>query len=80
MTIEADGPEQSAGTTPITAPITTPITTPISTQRQLASPILANPNISQQELAVTLHLNKMKRAGVIHHVGPARAGRWEVVK
>jgi len=50
---------------------------------------LESPNISQQELAAALgltrdgiryHLNKMKRAGVIRHVGPARGGRWEVVK
>jgi ATP-dependent DNA helicase RecG len=48
----------------------------------------ANPDISQQELAAALgltregikyHLNKMKRAGVIRHVGPTRGGRWEVV-
>jgi ATP-dependent DNA helicase RecG len=68
---------------------TTPITTPVTAQNQLVSLILANPDISQQELALALgltrdgvkyHLNRMKRAGVIRHVGPVRGGRWEVVK
>jgi ATP-dependent DNA helicase RecG len=65
--------------------LTTPITTPITTR--LMALLLANPGISQQELAVALgltrdgikyHLDKMKRDGVIRHVGPARGGRWEV--
>ena len=60
-----------------------------SLQDQLVSLILANPNISQQEMALALeltrdgvkyHLNRMKSAGVIRHVGPVRGGRWEVVK
>jgi ATP-dependent DNA helicase RecG len=81
-------------TTPIaasTTPITTPIaasTTPITPRHQIMSLISENPDISQQELADTVgltrdgiryHLNKMKRAGEIRHVGPARGGRWEVV-
>ncbi|HEY2737014.1 MAG TPA: ATP-binding protein, partial [Thermoanaerobaculia bacterium] len=84
--------EQGEITTPIagpTTPITTPMTTPISPRHHLASLILESPEVSQQELADALgltrdgiryHLNKMKRAGVIRHVGPARGGRWEVVK
>ena len=72
-----------------TTPITTPISTPISTRDRLLPLILAKPDISQQELAVALgltrdgikyHLNKMKRDGMIRHVGPSRGGRWEVLK
>lgn len=79
-------------TTPITTPIaasTTPMTTPISPQIQMVALILENPYISQQELAVAVgltrggikyHLNNMKRAGKIRHVGAARGGRWEVLE
>jgi ATP-dependent DNA helicase RecG len=75
--------------TPIATPITTPITTPIIPRNQLVSLILAKPDISQKELANALgmtrdgikyHLTKMKREGVIRHVGPARGGHWEVLK
>ena len=71
------------------APETTPITTPIIPRNQLVSLILAKPDISQKELANALgmtrdgikyHLTKMKREGVIRHVGPARGGHWEVLK
>lgn len=87
--LQAAALEPTRGTTPIPTPIPTPITTPIAVQRQLLSLIFANPEISQQELAVALgltrdgikyHLNRMKRAGTIRHVGPARGGRWEVAK
>jgi ATP-dependent DNA helicase RecG len=86
---ERDTTQETASTTPITTPISTPITTPITAQSQLVTLILANPEISQQELAVALgltrdgiryHLNKMKRAGAVRHVGSARSGRWEVLK
>jgi ATP-dependent DNA helicase RecG len=68
---------------------TTPIATPITTPNQLVSMILAKPEISQKELAEALgltrdgikyHLTKMKRNAVVRHVGPARGGRWEVLK
>lgn len=87
--LQAAALDQGRGTTPITAQETTPITTPISMQSQLVSLISENPDISQQDLAVALgltregiryHLNKMKRAGTLRHVGPARGGRWELVK
>jgi ATP-dependent DNA helicase RecG len=91
--LEVAAPDQGSGTTPITGPITGPIagpiTGPIAIQRRLESLILANPNVSQQELADVLglsrngiryHLDKMKHAGVIRRVGPTRGGRWEVVK
>jgi ATP-dependent DNA helicase RecG len=79
--------ERGGITTPITTPMTTPMTTPI--ERRLVELILANPGISQQELAVELgltrdgiryHLKKMSRAGSIRHVGPPRGGRWEVLQ
>lgn len=72
-----------------TTPITISITTPITTRDKLISLILAKPEISQQELAEALgltrggvkyHLNRMKRDGVLQHVGPARGGSCEVLK
>lgn len=27
---------------------------------------------------IRYHINKLKKAGVIRHVGPTKAGRWEV--
>ncbi|HBL28871.1 MAG TPA: transcriptional regulator, partial [Acidobacteria bacterium] len=68
---------------------TTQEPTLIATQQRLAELIAANPEISQQTLAVALgltregvkyHLNKLKRAGVLRHIGPPRGGRWEVLK
>lgn len=76
-------------TIPITTPITIPITIPITTRDQLVSLIKARPDISQKELAEALgltrggikyHLTRMKRDGVLRHVGPARGGSWEVLK
>lgn len=83
--LQTTGPELREGATPIT----TQITTPISTRKRLLSLILAKPDISQQELAVTLgltrdgvkyHVNNMKRNGMIRHVGPPRGGHWEILK
>jgi len=29
---------------------------------------------------VKYHLAKLRKAGIIRHVGPTKAGRWEVLK
>jgi ATP-dependent DNA helicase RecG len=80
---------QGKATPQDTTPITTPITTPMAAQRRLVTMILEKPDISQKELAAALdltrdgikyHLNKLKRKGLICHVGPARGGHWEVLK
>jgi ATP-dependent DNA helicase RecG len=82
---------ESGQTTPITTPITTSIATPIATPitNRLLSLIRAHPESSQKELAETVgltrhgikyHLNKLKSAGLIRHVGPTRGGRWEVLE
>lgn len=76
-------------TTPVTTPMTTPVTTPIDDSTRLLPLMRSNPRISQAELAEALgltrdgvkyHINKLRRAGVIAHVGPARGGHWEVLK
>jgi ATP-dependent DNA helicase RecG len=83
--ISAAGSFNGVGTTPNA----TPITTPITPQQQLRALIQAKPEISQKELASALgltrdgikyHLNRMKQDGVIRHTGPARGGRWEILK
>ena len=30
--------------------------------------------------SVQHHINKLKEAGIIRHVGPTKGGRWEVVE
>jgi predicted ArsR family transcriptional regulator len=36
--------------------------------------------LSISENGVKYHLNKLKAAGRIRHVGPTKAGRWEVIE
>jgi ATP-dependent DNA helicase RecG len=68
-----------------------PKETPKKPQRKLKEVILVvlkkQPSISIRELAaqcelsvhsVQHHINKLKEDGVIRHVGPTKAGRWEV--
>ena len=70
-----------------------PKETPEKPQRSPKEVILAalkkQPSISIRELAVQCrmsvhsvqhHVNKLKDAGVIRHVGPTKAGQWEVVE
>ena len=66
-----------------------------TTKEKVASPketilnaIRERPGISVKELAelcalsphgVQYHINKLKESGVIRHVGPTKAGRWEIL-
>ena len=68
---------------------TTPKTTSDSTRKQILNEIGRNPRISRAALAklvgitpdgVKYHLQRLTRAGVIRHVGPARSGEWIICK
>lgn len=63
-------------------------TAPTSRERILAL-LKAEPRITRRLLAerigitprgVKYHLTKLRKAGIIRHVGPTKAGRWEVLK
>ena len=64
-------------------------TNPITTQEKILALLKAQPTITRNELAtkigisaegVKYHLGKMSSAGTIRHVGPTKAGHWEVLK
>ena len=64
-------------------------TTQEVTRRRILDLLEAEPEITRRRLAerlgitpdgVKYHLDKLRRAGVIRHVGPTKAGRWEVLK
>ena len=68
---------------------TTPKTTQETTQEKILVLLRARPSITRRELAsrtglsdggVKYHLNKLRTAHVIRHVGPTKAGHWEVLK
>ncbi|CAN5490676.1 helix-turn-helix domain-containing protein [soil metagenome] len=74
--------------TPVETRGTTPKTTPKTTQKKILVLLKAQPSITRKELAerigitldgVKYHLAKMAAAGVVRHVGSARAGHWEVL-
>lgn len=59
------------------------------TAQSIVEFILENPSITRQELAemvglsvdgVKYHLARLKKDGLVRRVGPARGGRWEVVR
>lgn len=63
-------------------------TVPTSRERILAL-LKAEPRITRRLMAerigitpsgVKYHLTKLRKAGIIRHVGPTKAGRWEVLK
>ena len=69
-------------------PTATTTTAPTSRERILAV-LKAEPRITRRLLAerigitpsgVKYHLTKLRKAGIIRHVGPTKAGRWEVLK
>jgi ATP-dependent DNA helicase RecG len=49
-----------------------------------AQPSLTHKALSQRigisANGIKYHLAKLREAGVIRHVGPTKAGRWEVLK
>ena len=83
----------ASGTTQETTQETT-LETTLETTQDTAQRILAwlraEPHLSRRELALRLgglseegvryHLNKLRNAGRIRHIGPTKGGRWEVLK
>ena len=72
-----------------TALITTQETTQETVQEKVLALVRAQPSITRRELASRLglsdsgikyHLEKMKAAGVIRHLGATKSGSWEVLK
>lgn len=64
-------------------------TTQETTQEKILSILQARPETTRNELAVEIgitpdgikyNLSKLRAAGVIRHVGPTKAGHWEVLK
>ena len=62
-------------------------TTQETTQEKIIACLKAEPTLTRKLLAqrvglsesgVKYHLNKLKAAGKIRHVGPTKTGRWEV--
>ena len=60
-----------------------------TTQEKIMASLRAEPTLTRKLLAqrlsisengVKYHLNKLKAAGRIRHVGPTKAGRWEVIE
>jgi len=63
-------------------------TTQETTQEKIMASLRAEPTLTRKLLAqrlnisedgVKYHLNKLRAAGRIRHVGPTKAGRWEVI-
>ena len=63
------------------------VTTQETTQEKIIACLKAEPTLTRKLLAqrvglsesgVKYHLNKLKSAGKIRHVGSTKAGRWEV--
>ena len=40
----------------------------------------ANAYLGERGLATKYHMENMKAAGVIRHVGPTKSGHWEILK
>ncbi len=64
-------------------------TTQETTQEKIVTLIQRNPQITRRELAeiiglteddIKYHLQKLNKTGVIQHVGPTKAGHWEILK
>ena len=71
------------------APKETPKKPKINPKEVILAALKKQPSISIRELAfqcdmsvhsVQQHINKLKEMGVIRHVGPTKAGRWEMVE
>ncbi len=72
-----------------TTPKITPKTTQETTQEKILALLRSQPSITRRELAsriglsdsgVKYHLNKLRTADVIRHVGPTKAGHWEILE
>lgn len=73
----------------VPTPETTQKTTPETAQERILSLLAAEPEITRHQLAnrlgitsdgVKYHLDKLRAAGIIQRIGPAKGGRWEVCK
>ena len=67
---------------------TTQETAQETTQEKILELLKKQPSITRREMAekislsndgIKYHLNKMKSAGIIRHVGPTKTGQWEVL-
>ena len=67
---------------------TTQETTKETTKEKIVELLKGRPSITRKELATKLgisangikyHLEKLKFAGIVRHVGPTKAGHWEVI-
>ena len=84
--------EQDGDATPITTPITaqeTAQTAQETTQERVLALLRAEPSITRRKLAsrlglsdsgVKYHLEKLRAANMIRHLGATKAGYWEVLK
>ena len=68
---------------------TTQQTTQQTTQEKILAHLKTTPSLTRRQLAdrlgisedgVKYHLNKLKSNGSIRHVGPTKAGHWEILK
>lgn len=68
---------------------TAPQSPPATTRERVLALLKADPRTTRRRMAeqigitpdgVKYHLAKLRKAGVIRHVGPTKAGRWEVLK
>jgi predicted HTH transcriptional regulator len=64
-------------------------TTQETTQEKILTILKARPETTRKELAAQIgitpdgikyHLAKLRKAGAIRHVGPTKAGHWEVLE
>ncbi len=81
--------ERSLKTRAIETGVTTQETSERTTQEKLVFLLTNNPMMTRRELAVSVgissdgvkyHLNTLKAAGIIKHVGSTKAGHWKVLK
>lgn len=75
--------------TPTEPPLATQETSSKTAQGKILALLRQQPTTTRRELATQLglsadgikyHLNKLRAAGVIRHVGPTKNGRWEILK
>lgn len=68
---------------------TTPQSPPTTTRERVLALLKADPRTTRRRMAeqigitpdgVKYHLAKLRKAGIIRHVGPTKAGRWKVLK
>ncbi len=83
------GPTKAGRWEVLTTQETTQEATQETTQERILALLKAEPELTQRMLAerigltpdgVKYHLAKLRTAGAIRHVGPTKAGRWEVLK